>query len=74
MYILDTEYLVAAVDSGECDRVQEPVWEREPGRDCGGGDCNYGGEYNCRWDLLQNYGWKSNDLAALFLLVFHKIE
>ena len=66
MYVLDTEYLVATVDSGECDRVQEPVWEREPGWDCGGGDCGYGGEYNCRCDLLQNYGWKYQRKRSLW--------
>ena len=45
MYILDTEYLVAAVDSGECDRLPEPVRERESGGNRRGRDCGDGGEY-----------------------------
>lgn len=29
MYVSDIEHFIAAVDSGECDRLPEPVWERE---------------------------------------------
>ena len=52
MYILDTEYLITAVDSGECDRVPEPVRERESDGNCGTGDCGDGGEYDGGGDFL----------------------
>lgn len=45
MHVPDTEYLVAAADPGECDRLSEPVWERESGGDRGTGDCGNIGEY-----------------------------
>ena len=37
---------------GECDRVPEPVREREPGGDRGAGNRGYGGEYGCGGDIL----------------------
>ena len=52
MYVFDLEYIVAAVDSNECDRISEPVWERESGGDRGTGDRGYGGEYDCGGGVL----------------------
>jgi len=52
VYILDTEYLITAADSGECDCVPEPVRERESGGNRGAGDCGNGGEYDGGGDFL----------------------
>ncbi len=43
---------IASVNSGQCDCLQEPVWEREPGWNCGGWYCGNGGEYDCGSDIL----------------------
>jgi len=45
VYVFDLEYIVAAVDSNECDRISVTIWERESDGDCGAGDHGYGGEY-----------------------------
>ena len=45
MYVFDTEYLVAAVDSDECDCLSVTIWERESDGNRGAGDRGDGGEY-----------------------------
>lgn len=62
MYVPDTEYLVAAVDPGECDRLPEPVREREPGGHCWAGDCCYGSEHGCGGGVLQGDGKKAGNV------------
>lgn len=45
MYVFDTEYLIAAVDPDECDRLSVTIWERESDGNRGAGDRGDGGEY-----------------------------
>lgn len=52
VHVPDYQYLVAAADPCECDRLPKPVQEREPGSHRRGGDCSDGGEYGGCGDIL----------------------
>ena len=56
MHVPDTEYLVAAADPGECDRLPEPVRECESGGNRRGRHCGDGGEYIGGGGVLQGDG------------------
>ena len=52
VYVFDLEYLIAAADSSEHDRVQKPVRVGESGGYCRAGHCGDSGEYADGDDLL----------------------
>ena len=56
MYVSDYQYFLLTVDSGECDRLPEPVRERESGGNRRGRDCGDGGEYIGGGGVLQGDG------------------
>ena len=62
-------YFILTADTGECNRVPKPVREREPGGDCGAGDCGYGGEYDCGSFILQNDGWEAESVALSVFVI-----
>ena len=62
MYLPDSEYLVAAADPGECDRLPCAVRQRESDSDRGTRDCGDGGEYGGGCGVLQSDGWEAKDV------------
>ena len=52
VHISDHEYLFAAVDPDQCDRLPESVWKYESGGNCRCGDCGDNGEYAGRDGVL----------------------
>ena len=50
--VSDHEYLFAAVDPDQCDRLPESVWKCESGGNCRCGDCGDNGEYAGRDGVL----------------------
>ena len=54
--VSDIEYFFAAADTGEYDRLQAAVREREPGRDHRSCHCGNLYQHGCGSDFLQNKG------------------
>ena len=52
VHISDHEYLFAAVDPDQCDRLPESVWKYESGGNCRCVDCGDNGEYAGRDGVL----------------------